>query len=131
MTRVTYGVASSCFHAVRAMQDAARGSGMSQDVVDAVYRYFYVDDIKTGAASVEAAQALMWDLIGLMQESQLLIRKWASNSLSIINQLPEELHENADAFDVRSPQQEDQTLSKLSEFGGNLKMTTSSLPSCM
>ena len=113
MTRVTYGVASSCFHAVRAMQDAARGSGMSQDVVDAVYRDFYVDDIMTGAASVEEAEALMWDLIRLMQKSQLLIRKWASNALSIINELPEELRENADAFDVSSPQHEDHTLKTL------------------
>ena len=110
---MTYGVASSCYHAVRALQEAARKSGMPQHVIDAALRDIYVDDIMTGAETVETAQELMLSLIELMQQSQLLIRKWASNAPEIISALPEELRENAEAFDVNSPDHNDHTLKTL------------------
>ena len=113
MTRVTYGVASSSYHAVRALQEAAKRSGLDKEVVDAALRDFYVDDVMTGASSVAKAQQLMLDLILLMKQSQLLIRKWASNEPSIIMALPQELRENVDAFDVTSPDHSEHTLKTL------------------
>ena len=113
MTRVTYGVASSCYHAVRALQEAARKSGLGPEVVSAALRDFYVDDVMTGAATVHEAQQLMADLIQLMRESQLLIRKWASNEPSIIAALPEALRENSDAFDISAPEHEEHSLKTL------------------
>ena len=113
MTRVTYGVASSSYHAIRALQQAARDSGMDAQIVAAVLRDFYVDDIMTGAGSVVEAQNLMLGIIELLQRSKLLIRKWASNEASIIQALPEQLRENVDAFDVAQPQHNEHTLKTL------------------
>ena len=113
MTRVTYGVASSCYHSIRAMQEAAKASNMPKEVVDAVLRDFYVDDIMSGADSVKEAEKLMLNLIRLLQQSQLPIRKWASSEPSIISALPEELRENVSAFDVQDPEHEQHTLKTL------------------
>ena len=86
---------------------------MPKEVVDAVLRDFYVDDIMSGADSVEEAEKLMLNLIRLLQQSQLPIRKWASSEPTIISALPEELRENVSAFDVQDPEHEQHTLKTL------------------
>ena len=113
MTRVTYGIASSCFHAVKALQQTALLSKEAKEVVAAALRDFYVDDIMTGADSVEEAKALLEGLIRLFLGNGFLIRKWASNVPELIMNLGEELRENAEAFDVFSDEHKGHTLKTL------------------
>ena len=48
MTRVTYGVTSSAYHAIRTLQDAAEFC-QSDDAKRAILEDFYVDDLLGGA----------------------------------------------------------------------------------
>ena len=113
MTRVTYGITSSCYHAVRALQETAKNSNAPIAVKNAAQRDFYVDDIMTGAPTVEDARDLLHGLIDLFKSKGFLIRKWASNIPELITELDVELRENADAFDVFADTHEEHTLKTL------------------
>ena len=56
MTRVTYGVASSSYHSIRSLVECANFDDTAPEVSTALKRDFYVDDILTGADSVETAR---------------------------------------------------------------------------
>ena len=58
MTRVTYGVASSSFHVIRSLVECANLEGVSLEAQISIKRDFYVDDILTGANSVDEAKKL-------------------------------------------------------------------------
>ena len=53
MTRVTYGNAAASCHSIRALTECANQPNVSTDVQEAIKRDFSVDDILTGAPSVE------------------------------------------------------------------------------
>ena len=53
MTRVTYGVASSSFQAIRSLVECANLEGVSFEAQISIKRDFHVDDILTGANSVD------------------------------------------------------------------------------
>ena len=113
VTRMTYGVASNCYNAVRALQMAARRSDLGEEGVVAALRDFYAGDNMTGAASVAKAVTLMLDIIELLQGSKLLIRKWATNESSTTQALPESPRETADAFGVATPEHNEHVLKTL------------------
>lgn len=54
---------------------------------------FYVDDLLTGADSIDEAMALQTELISLMKRGAMNLRKWTSNTPSLLNDLPKELIE--------------------------------------
>ena len=104
MHRVSYGVTSSCYHAVRTLQEIAKRSvDASKEVKDAIINDFYVDDLMTGAATEEGAKSLLEGMIKTLGDAGFPIRKFASNCSHLVTELPPELRENEDAFDVSSP----------------------------
>ena len=105
MHRVSYGIASSCYHAVRTLQEIAlRCEGLDHRVKRAILNDFYVDDLMTGAANEEEARDLMNGIIKVLGDAGFPIRKFASNCAQLIQDLPVDLRENANAFDVLSPE---------------------------
>ena len=105
MHRVSYGIASSCYHAVKTLQEIAlRCEGLDHRVKRAILNDFYVDDLMTGAANEAEARDLMNGIIKVLGDAGFPIRKFPSNCAQLIQDLPVDLRENANAFDVLSPE---------------------------
>ena len=64
MTRVTYGIASSAFHATRCLKQVAELCGETL-FVSSIKNDFYVDDFLSGASSTAEAKVL---LLGVSEE---------------------------------------------------------------
>ena len=75
LTRVIYGVASSSYHSIRCLREAAQLDGVPKAAKEAILRDFYVDDILTGASSIEEAEQLLKDLIQTLEQVQFDLKK--------------------------------------------------------
>ena len=93
-TRVTYGVTSSSFHAIRTLQDCAEFC-TTPDAARAIKEDFYVDDLLGGANSVEDALAMRADMVQALAKRQMPIRKWCSNSQEVLDKIPDDDRETA------------------------------------
>ena len=88
MTRKTYGVASSSFHVIRSLVECANLEGVSLEAQISIKRDFYVDDILTGANSVDEAKKLQNDLIQALKQAKFDLRKWTCSEASLVLSLP-------------------------------------------
>lgn len=93
---LTFGVASSPFLAIRAIQKLADDeSHVYPRAAKIIKEHLYVDDLLTGAETVEEARVIRDEIIALLARGGFNIRQWASNDERIINDLPEgALHAN-------------------------------------
>ena len=89
MTRVTYGVTSSSYHSIRALQIATTATTVPA-TIEALKRGFYVDDNLGGADSTQDAIALRADLTQALATVQMPIRKWCTNSPDVAASIPPE-----------------------------------------
>ena len=96
MTRVTSGVASSSYHAIRSLVECANLEGASPEAQISIKRHFYVDDILTGANSVEEAKKLQKSLIQALKQANFDLRKWTCSEASLVFLLPPEYRETND-----------------------------------
>ena len=99
MTRVTYGVASSSYHSIRALLECAKLNNVPNKVKESIERDFYVDDILTGAASKEEAEALQSGLINTLKRGQFDLKKWTCSDASVTLNLPPEFREANESFE--------------------------------
>lgn len=77
---VTYGVRSSPYLALRTLRQLASDEGEQfPRAAETLREETFVDDIITGAPSLQAAIELRDDLIQLLQRGQFELRKWSSN----------------------------------------------------
>lgn len=84
LTRVTFGMSSAPFCAVRAMQQCARDHSEQYPIgAKAVVRDFYVDDCLTGADSVQEAVEMTKQLGELLQRGGFELRRWCSNERAV------------------------------------------------
>ncbi|XP_055590962.1 uncharacterized protein LOC129743045 [Uranotaenia lowii] len=89
---VTYGLAPSSFLATRTLLQLVEDEGRQfPNASAAVRKSVYVDDLIAGASSVEAAVALRTELDQLMLRGGFCFRKWCSNSLKVLADVPSEL----------------------------------------
>ncbi|XP_062704329.1 uncharacterized protein LOC109403153 [Aedes albopictus] len=91
LTTVTYGLASAPFQAVRAVKqlcidEAARFPEAARVVVEDSY----IDDILTGADTLEQAVRLKDEIIGLFDSGKFELHKWCSNSSEFLQTLPQD-----------------------------------------
>ena len=93
MTRVTYGIGSSAYHSIRSLLECGKFKDVSCEVKEVIERDFYVDDIHTGAPSVEEAKTLQKEHNSTLKQAQFDLRKWTSSDSSIVLDLPIELGE--------------------------------------
>ncbi|XP_063394006.1 uncharacterized protein LOC134679092 [Cydia fagiglandana] len=86
---VTYGVSAAPFQALRTMAQLASDSAASYPGGSTVLaRDIYVDDVVTGADSVEQARSLQAELTKIMSSGGFHLRKWTSNSSEFLESLP-------------------------------------------
>ena len=62
MTRVTHGVASSSYHSTRALQESGKNHGPNPNTVNVLLNDFRVDDLLSGADTLEEACVLQDNL---------------------------------------------------------------------
>ncbi|XP_036144934.1 uncharacterized protein LOC118646349 [Monomorium pharaonis] len=96
LNTLTFGVSSSPFLAIRAMQQLADDDGHLFPKAAAVLKqHLYVDDLLSGANSVQEARNLRDEIIALLRRGGFAIRQWASNDARVIRDLPNNaLHAN-------------------------------------
>ncbi|XP_063635207.1 uncharacterized protein LOC134805958 [Cydia splendana] len=86
---VTYGVSAAPFQALRTMAQLASDSAASYPGGSTVLaRDIYVDDVVTGADSVEQARSLQAELTKILSSRGFHLRKWTSNSSEFLESLP-------------------------------------------
>ncbi|XP_065075285.1 uncharacterized protein LOC135699031 [Ochlerotatus camptorhynchus] len=88
---VTYGTASAPFLATRVLLQLADDEQESfPEAVEILRKDFYVDDLFTGAKSVEEAIELRQQLEALLAKGGFQLRKWASNEETVLDGLAPE-----------------------------------------
>lgn len=86
---ITYGVSSSPYLSIRTLHQLATDHGAEYPrAAEALRHECFVDDVTTGAPSVEEALELKKQLIQLLKCAQLELRKWSSNSEAFLKTLP-------------------------------------------
>ncbi len=91
---MTFGVASSPYLAVQALQQTAHDFGDSFPLAKShVLSSFYVDDLLAGANTPEEALQLQQQLRQLLLKGGFDLRKWRSSSTQVLQNIDTTLHE--------------------------------------
>ncbi|XP_026474282.1 uncharacterized protein LOC113377981 [Ctenocephalides felis] len=94
LTTVTYGTASAPYLAIRCLNHLAFEEKATFPIASHVLlEDIYVDDIITGANSIEHLQRTKIELIKLLELGGFCLHKWASNIPSFLNDIPLQLRE--------------------------------------
>ncbi|UYV61147.1 hypothetical protein LAZ67_1003576 [Cordylochernes scorpioides] len=89
---VTYGTASAPFLAIRTIQQLAEDeSSKFPSASSIVFRDFYVDDLISGAYSIQEAKSLVAELSSLLNKGGFKLRKWSSNNKEVLSSLSQEI----------------------------------------
>lgn len=89
LTTVTYGTANAPYLAIRTLnQLAIDGEKQFPMACNVIKTDFYVDDVLSGANSVEKARDLYAELKSLMNSACFNLRKWTSNSSELLKTIP-------------------------------------------
>ena len=110
MTRVTYGVASSSYHSNRALQESGKTNGPNPNTVNVILNDFWVDDLLSGADTLEEACMLQDNLIETLNKNCLPLRKWSSNEPQLVTRLPKDLQEAGKAYEINDKTHQIKTL---------------------
>ncbi|XP_066585086.1 uncharacterized protein [Prorops nasuta] len=91
LNTLTFGVSSSPYLAIRTIQRLAEDERADfPKAAEILKNHLYVDDLLTGANTIEEAREIRNDIISLLSRGGFRIRQWASNDPRIINDLPAE-----------------------------------------
>ena len=89
MDRVTFGVASSPYLAVKTLQQAAADHGEEHPEAQwQILHSFYVDDLLGGAPTVDGAIALSQQLDFILKQASFHLRKWRSSHPAVLKHIP-------------------------------------------
>lgn len=82
---ITYGLTSSPFLAISTLRQLARDEKESYPAASrALLENFYVDDLATGADSIESARHLKEEIVAVLKSAKLELSKWASNCSELL-----------------------------------------------
>lgn len=88
LNTLTFGVSSSPFLAIRAIQRLADDERhIYPRAAEILTTHLYVDDLLSGADTIEEARTIREELITLLARGGFTIRQWASNDERVINDL--------------------------------------------
>ncbi|CAI6364646.1 unnamed protein product [Macrosiphum euphorbiae] len=91
LSTVTYGVSSSPFQAIRVLHQLELDEGSKYPAAQGILSsQTYVDDIITGASSIEQIMSLQKQLVGLLGEGGFELKKWASNCPQVLQDIPKD-----------------------------------------
>ena len=99
VTRVTFGVAASCFAANMAVKhNAIQNEQQFPLAAQAFKGAFYVDDGLTGADNTDEAIHLREELQQLFNKGHFTLRKWNSSDPTVLTSIPAELRDTQDVL---------------------------------
>ncbi|XP_065093592.1 uncharacterized protein LOC135714203 [Ochlerotatus camptorhynchus] len=82
---VTYGLASSPFHATRVLYQLATDEGERFPLaVPVIKKGTYVDDVLTGHDDLDTLAETCRQLMEMLQQAGLVLRKWATNDAAVL-----------------------------------------------
>ncbi|GFU21862.1 DUF1758 domain-containing protein [Trichonephila clavipes] len=85
LNTVTYGMASAPFLAMRTLKQISIDEGENFPLAASVLcDNFYMDDVLSGANSLEVARTLQHQLIDILQTAQMSLHKWCGNTSELI-----------------------------------------------
>ncbi|KAJ0174403.1 hypothetical protein K1T71_009511 [Dendrolimus kikuchii] len=91
LTTITYGTKAAPYLAMRTLKQLALDNEEAQRypmATKALKNSFYMDDLLEGGDSLEQTRTLQYELIQILKEAGMNIRKWSSNSLDLVKDLP-------------------------------------------
>ena len=89
---VTYGMASSPYLATKCLQQLVTDEGAYfSKAATVASRDFFVDDLISGADSVDEAIELQQQLISLLRKGGFELRKWASSEPEVLKAVPSDM----------------------------------------
>ncbi|XP_017763967.1 PREDICTED: uncharacterized protein LOC108553538 [Eufriesea mexicana] len=92
LNTLPFGLTCSPFLAVRSLQQLAEDEKDSHPRAAAILlRDFYIDDLQTGAETLEEACEIRDELIKLLRKGGFHLRQWCSNNKYILSALPENI----------------------------------------
>lgn len=98
---VTFGVSSAPFLAIRTLQQLAIDESTKYpEAAEITLRDFYVDDLMSGCNTIHEATIAQNQLMKLLQSGGFELKKWASNSETLITNIPATHRRNIQAFDI-------------------------------
>jgi Pao retrotransposon peptidase./Reverse transcriptase (RNA-dependent DNA polymerase). len=85
LNTVTYGLAASPFLAIRCLHQAAKDNAKNYPFASRIIQQdFYVDDLLTGANSIEEIKQIKTQTTHVLQSAGFPLVKWKSNEISIL-----------------------------------------------
>lgn len=88
LNTLTFGVSSSPFLAIRTVQKLADDEHHTYPrAVEILKNHLYVDDLLSGAKTINEARVIRDEIIALLKRGGFTIQQWASNDLRVINDL--------------------------------------------
>ena len=102
MTRVTFGVRSSPYLSIRTLQQVAHDFGHLYPVAHPLLlNSFYVDDLLTGADTIEQSQSIQQQSRALLLKRVIFnLRKWRSSSAQVLDTIDPSLREEIPIQDL-------------------------------
>ena len=95
MNRVTFGVTSSPYVAVKVLQQTATDHCQPNSIEHYhLFQSFYVDDLIAGADDSESAIQLHQNLLNILAKGGFQLRKWRSSSSTVLQHIPSDLRES-------------------------------------
>ncbi|XP_055848408.1 uncharacterized protein LOC129913631 [Episyrphus balteatus] len=94
LTTVTYGTSSAPYLAIKTIRQLADDEAIRfPKASKIVHEDFYMDDVMTGAHTIDEARAIQKELVELMQAGGFNLRKWTSNNQELLRCIPLEQRE--------------------------------------
>lgn len=89
LTTVTYGVSSSAYLAMRVVHElAVLNQATYPEAARVLKEDTFVDDVVSGSSDVESARDLQRQIVEVLAQGGLAVRKWASNIKDILRDYP-------------------------------------------
>jgi len=90
LNTVTYGTASAPYLATRCLMELAiENEQQWPEISKLIRRDFYVDDLLTGANSIEEARDIVHKVSQILSSAGFNLRKWISNETAVLRDVPE------------------------------------------
>lgn len=103
LTTVTYGTASAPYLAIKCLAQLAKEEvAKYPEASRVVLSEMYVDDVMTGANSLEEAKEIQQQLISLLRSGGFELHKWCSNHSDLLQDIPIERREMKNILEFSS-----------------------------
>ncbi|XP_076660340.1 uncharacterized protein LOC143363667, partial [Halictus rubicundus] len=103
LNTVTYGTSCAPFLAIRTLHQLAADETLTYPIASRILRKdFYVDDLLTGAKTIEEAVTIREEITELCQKGGFKLRQWASNAPELLDIRQDKLEETHLKLDLEN-----------------------------